>query len=1545
MRKETIKTLQGDCHENEKNNEIGGPNNSIKKRNERIIEAYQTENTSIAGLAERFGVSKRTIGNVTHSLKEQNLQQQSLTNETTKEKEESNNQNIEAHLAGDLWVSKLVNKFNGSARTILMKIKKAREQKEEMQYKTSSENEILQLDRNSFEQREELVKQQELISEVLLKDELEQVHPAQPRPLEDKVASLRKQKSVDHDSQSKKYNLNDSSSRKRKMQENKDPEKFSLSAFPIDKNSLKTSSVKPKKPKKSHVLHEVEEYSPKLSQISKQIHTTENEHLIDENQQDKLQGIGPQQNKNFSLSLPLPNKLEEATSSENHIFNSKQVQVTGSHLRENQEEHPILSETEGEFGNSLFDSLSDFDYSNESNEERSFFQKLANLSDELSNHNLTTDEIVEALMEFDETLDSAKNLVDYVNGSNELPKQSNNDLFEDLSNDSLTTDEIVEALMEIDETLDSGKNLVDYVNGSNELPKQSNNDLFDDSSNDSLTTDEIVEALTEVDETLDSGKNLVDYVNGSNELPKQSNNDLFEDLSNDSLTTDEIVEALMEIDETLDPAKNLVDYVNGSNELPKQSNNDLFEDLSNDSLTTDEIVEALMEIDETLDPAKNLVDYVNGSNELPKQSNNDLFDDSSNDNLMTDEIVEALVEVDETLDSAKNLVDYVNGSNELAKQSNNDLFEDLSNDSLTTDEIVEALMEIDETLDPAKNLVDYVNGSNELPKQSNNDLFDDSSNDNLMTEEITEILMRFDETLNSGKKPMKYVTELSERQESNKLFDESSNSQQVEYPIMEQTMAGKAVNQPGSENNQVNFIEDKNQEYLIDEEKHPQNPHNIHNDRGTGEFIQKKQDKSIKNSENTPVNQNQETALDEERHPKRAAAHLSENLHSIQNLESNLGHQTTKQTDKQTIPQTGYILDPVLPQNVTKNNYLEYIQLYQSIQSTIKIETFCDIMELSQDTFQELLKEAVPAESTNSELGYIENKREIIPREYKLEKINLYLNSQHSYESKRQFCDKNNLDYDSFRSWIREHKKGELPRQSISTIEELISREQDGRNLYCTAKVKKACVLLWRSKRIAHKVLCKKLNISDATLRTWNNRYDQARGKKQELITTLTELKERKLKLGKLCCTEEVKRECVLLYKNQEMSIKQLCKIYHLTPNMVNAWIEEYDRLLQNSERTSQARQTFSTNVGNAKFTTADNNARLAHEQGKSQGNQRMQHSIQNLESNLGDQTTKQTDKQLNPSARHSLDPVLPQKVNQSYTKNDYLKYIQLYQSIQTTIKIETFCDIMELSQDTFQELLKEAVPAESTNSELGYIENKREIIPREYKLEKINLYLNSQHSYESKRQFCDKNNLDYSSFSSWIKEHKKGNLTRKSISTIEELISRERNGRNLDCTAKVKEACVLLWRGCSMTKTELSNKLNINDMVVRTWEDRYNRAHGNEQKKIITTLSELENRDLKFRYLSCTEKVKKECILLLNDTKNTKGRICQKYHLNVKTFYNWYNKYKPLLNGAEKDSKERQTFSTNVGNAKITAADNNARLANEQNKSPNLFLGNQKIQ
>ncbi|WP_160231955.1 helix-turn-helix domain-containing protein, partial [Enterococcus hirae] len=546
-------------------------------------------------------------------------------------------------------------------------------------------------------------------------------------------------------------------------------------------------------------------------------------------------------------------------------------------------------------------------------------------------------------------------------------------------------------------------------------------------------------------------------------------------------------------------------------------------------------------------------------------------------------------------------VDYVNGSNELAKQSNNDLFEDSSNDNLTTEEKVEALVEFDETLDSAKKLVDYVNGSNELAKQSNNDLFEDSSNDSLMTEEITEILMRFDETLNSGKKPMKYVMELSERQESNKLFDESSNSQQVEYPIMEQTMAGKAVNQPGSENNQVNFIEDQNQEYLIDEEKHPQNPHNIHNDRGTGEFIQKKQDKSIKNSENTPVNQNQETALDEERHPKRATAHLSEGLHSIQHLES----QTTKQTDKQLNPQTRHSLDPVLPQKAnqsdTKNNYLEYIQLYQSIQSTIKIETFCDIMELSEDIFQGLLKEAVPDESTNSEIRYPRDKRIVFPKEYKLENVKLYLNSKHSYNSITYFCYKKNLPYIPFLNWLKEYTEGNLTRESISTIEELISSKQTDGYLDCTDKVKETCVLLWRGCSKTKTELCDKLNITDGVLRAWMDKYNQAhRNQQKNIITTLTELKKRKLNSGKLCCTNEVKIKFVLLYKNREMSVKQLCKIYHLHLKAVYSWIKNYDRLLQNSERTSQERQTFSTNVGNAKITAADNNAKIVHEQGKS---------------------------------------------------------------------------------------------------------------------------------------------------------------------------------------------------------------------------------------------------------------------------------------------------------------------------------------------------------
>ncbi|MGH1898219.1 helix-turn-helix domain-containing protein [Enterococcus hirae] len=96
-----------------------------------------------------------------------------------------------------------------------------------------------------------------------------------------------------------------------------------------------------------------------------------------------------------------------------------------------------------------------------------------------------------------------------------------------------------------------------------------------------------------------------------------------------------------------------------------------------------------------------------------------------------------------------------------------------------------------------------------------------------------------------------------------------------------------------------------------------------------------------------------------------------------------------------------------------------------------------------------------------------------------------------------------------------------------------------------------------------------------------------------------------------MCCTNEVKIKLVLLYKNREMSVKQLCKIYHLNPKTVYNWIKNYDRLLQNSERTSQERQTFSTNVGNAKITAAENNARLIQEQNKSPnlvlGNQRIQ--------------------------------------------------------------------------------------------------------------------------------------------------------------------------------------------------------------------------------------------------------------------------------------------------------------------------------------------------
>ncbi|EMF0106811.1 helix-turn-helix domain-containing protein [Enterococcus hirae] len=77
------------------------------------------------------------------------------------------------------------------------------------------------------------------------------------------------------------------------------------------------------------------------------------------------------------------------------------------------------------------------------------------------------------------------------------------------------------------------------------------------------------------------------------------------------------------------------------------------------------------------------------------------------------------------------------------------------------------------------------------------------------------------------------------------------------------------------------------------------------------------------------------------------------------------------------------------------------------------------------------------------------------------------------------------------------------------------------------------------------------------------DKYNQAhRNQQKNIITTLTELKKRKLNSGKLCCTNEVKIKFVLLYKNREMSVKQLCKIYHLHLKTVYSWIKNYDRLL-----------------------------------------------------------------------------------------------------------------------------------------------------------------------------------------------------------------------------------------------------------------------------------------------------------------------------------------------------------------------------------------------
>ncbi|EMF0203313.1 hypothetical protein [Enterococcus hirae] len=400
------------------------------------------------------------------------------------------------------------------------------------------------------------------------------------------------------------------------------------------------------------------------------------------------------------------------------------------------------------------------------------------------------------------------------------------------------------------------------------------------------------------------------------------------------------------------------------------------------------------------------------------------------------------------------------------------------------------------------------------------------------------------------------------------------------------------------ENNRMNSVVGQNSESSIDEEKHLQNPHSVHNDRDTSDFTQKNiQDKSTKNSESTPVNQNQETVLDKERHPKRATAHLSEGLHSIQHLES----QTTKQTDKQPIPQTGHTLS-ILPQNVTKNDYLKYIQLYRSIQSVITRETFCNLLKLSNDKFQKLLKDedVVPDQSTNGESEYLENNRNTYSKDYKLEMVLLYLNSQHPYESLAQFCGEKEIYPALFKSWLRDYKNEKLTRKTISTIEELMGREQTGENLDCTDEVKVACVLLSRVCSMKKRELCNKLNISDGGLRHWESKYNRThRNEQRKKITTLQELENRDLNLGKLNCTEEVKRKCVLLLNKKNRN--EICEKYHLNIKTFYGWCIKYKQLLNGTEKDSKERQTFSTNVENAKITAKENNESIVHQQDTSQ--------------------------------------------------------------------------------------------------------------------------------------------------------------------------------------------------------------------------------------------------------------------------------------------------------------------------------------------------------
>lgn len=269
-------------------------------------------------------------------------------------------------------------------------------------------------------------------------------------------------------------------------------------------------------------------------------------------------------------------------------------------------------------------------------------------------------------------------------------------------------------------------------------------------------------------------------------------------------------------------------------------------------------------------------------------------------------------------------------------------------------------------------------------------------------------------------------------------------------------------------------------------------------------------------------------------------------------------------------------------------------------------------------------------------------------------------------------------------------------------------------------------------------------------------------------------------------------------------------------------------------------------------------------------------------------QAIKQIDKQPISQTAHSLELALPKKVNKTYPKVDY---VQLYQSIQSVITRETFCDILGLSIDTFQKLLEyeEVVPDQSANSESEHID-------------------------------------------------KKEKLTHKIISTIEELRSREKTEENLNCTNKVKEACVLLWRSERLMQKELCDKLNISDGNLRRWNYRYDQALGN--KNTITTLEDLKNRELGPGNLSCPAEVKAACVRLLKNKEMTKKQVCEYYRLVPKTLHNWTKNYELLLKEIEMKSQGLHTFSASIGNAKIIAKENNESIVHNQDTSPNLIFG-----